>query len=164
MKQKKDFSSDLEQDALYCSDCIGNWSDLGPLTKSITKTYKPMFVSWNAQTSTLPYYPSFYLFLYAKRDADNNILEIGFDFAWTTMSAGYNNSSREDAFKDKVEATLNAFFKSIDFSGTTAKGETEVEDFVERLSHDVPLIKEYIETSRKDTVPDHETEYQSAYQ
>lgn len=102
-----------------------------------------MFVSWNAQTSTLPYYPSFNLFLYAKRDADNNILEIGFDFAWTTMSAGYNNSSREDAFKEKVEAALNAFFKSIGFLGTTAKGEAEVEDFVERLSHDVPIIKEY---------------------
>lgn len=63
--------------------------------------------------------------------------------------------------KENVDAALNVFFKSIGFSGATVKGEAETEDFVER---DVPLIKEYIETSGKDFVPDHETEYQSACQ
>ena len=66
--------------------------------------------------------------------------------------------------KENVDAALNVFFKSIGFSGATAREKAEVEDFVEHLSHDVPLIKEYIETSGKDFVPDHETEYQSAYQ
>jgi hypothetical protein len=51
--------------------------------------------------------------------------------------------------KENVDAALNVFFKSIGFSGATARGKAEVEDFVEHLSHDVPLIKETLKHQEK---------------
>ena len=103
-----------------------------------------MFDKWNSKTHTLTHYPSFRIFLYSKRDDNNNILEIGFDFAWVSMAAGFNDSSREDAFKDRVQSALETFFRGIGYSGMTVKGNEEVKAFVERLVQDVPMIKDYI--------------------